>query len=231
MSEKNRAICLVSGGMDSCVSAAIAGKTYESLAFLHVNYGQKTEKRELRAFVEIADYYNVQKRLIVDIGYLAEIGGSALTDTKYQVPENELSQDGIPVTYVPFRNTHIIAIAVSWGEVIGAERIFIGATEQDSSGYPDCRKTYFDAYNRLILEGTRPETNITIETPLIDMRKKDVVETGISLRAPLHLTWSCYQYEEYACGICDSCLLRLKGFREAGVRDPVLYRERVVGRE
>ncbi len=231
MSEKKSAICLVSGGLDSCVSAAIARKSFENLAFLHVNYGQKTEKRELRAFMEIADYYGIQKRLIADIGYLAEIGGSALTDTKYQVPENELSERGIPITYVPFRNTHIIAIAVSWGEVIEAERIFIGATEQDSSGYPDCRKTYFDAYNRLIQEGSRPETNIRIETPLIDMRKKDVVEAGISLGAPLHLTWSCYQDEEYACGICDSCLLRLKGFREAGVKDPVLYRKGVPGRQ
>ena len=226
MSEKQRAVCLVSGGLDSCVCAAIAEKEYGgSLAFLHVNYGQRTQERELRAFIEIADFYKVGERFIADIGYLARIGGSALTDRKYRIPENDLSREGIPITYVPFRNTHIIAIAVSWAEVIGAERIFIGATEPDSSGYPDCRKSYFLAYNRLIQEGTRPETRITIETPLIDMRKKDVVETGIRLGAPLHLTWSCYQDEEIACGVCDSCLLRLKGFREAGIADPIPYRK------
>ena len=231
MSEKSTVVCLVSGGLDSCVCAAIARKRYEKTAFLHINYRQRTQERELRAFLDIANFYQVQKRLIADIGYLAQIGGSALTDTKYDVPENELSQEGIPVTYVPFRNTHIIAIAVSWAEVIGAEKIFIGATEPDSSGYPDCRKAYFQAYNRLIREGTRPETHITIETPLIDMRKRDVVETGIALGAPLHLTWSCYQDEETACGVCDSCLLRLKGFREAGIMDPISYRKGRMERE
>ena len=226
MSGKADAICLVSGGLDSCVCAAIAEKEHGSLAFLHVNYGQRTQARELLAFEQIAEFYGVTKRLVADIGYLSQIGGSALTDSRLKVPENELSSQGIPVTYVPFRNTHIIAIAVSWAEVIGARRIYIGATEVDSSGYPDCRKSYFHAYNNLIKEGTRPETCITIETPLIDLAKKEVVKKGIELGAPLHLTWSCYQDGEVACGVCDSCLLRLKGFREAGLRDPISYRNK-----
>ncbi len=224
MSEKPLAICLVSGGLDSCVCAAIARKECGELAFLHVNYGQRTQKRELRAFGEIADFYNVERRLVADIGYLSDIGGSALTDSRYDVPEGKLDQEEIPITYVPFRNTHIIAIAVSWAEVIGAERIYIGATEVDSSGYPDCRKDYFEAYNRLIMEGTRPETSIRVVTPLIDMTKREVVETGVALEAPLHMTWSCYQDETRACGVCDSCLLRLRGFREAGLRDPIPYK-------
>ncbi len=224
MSEKPLAICLVSGGLDSCVCAAIARKECGELAFLHVNYGQRTQKRELRAFGEIADFYNVERRLVADIGYLSDIGGSALTDSRYDVPEGKLDQEVIPITYVPFRNTHIIAIAVSWAEVIGAERIYIGATEVDSSGYPDCRKDYFEAYNRFIMEGTRPETSIRVVTPLIDMTKREVVETGVALEAPLHMTWSCYQDETRACGVCDSCLLRLRGFREAGLRDPIPYK-------
>ncbi len=225
MSERKKAICLVSGGLDSCVCAAIARTECDDIAFLHVNYGQRTQKRELKAFLDISDYYGIEERLVADIGYLADIGGSALTDKRIEVPENQLSQQGVPVTYVPFRNTHIIAIAVSWAEVIGAEKIYIGATEVDSSGYPDCRRTYFEQYNRLIQEGTRPETRIRIATPLIDMAKRQVVETGMLLGAPFHLTWSCYQDEEEACGMCDSCLLRLRGFREAGQNDPIPYRK------
>ncbi len=216
------AVCLVSGGLDSCVTAAIAAQSYR-LAFLHVNYGQRTERRELQAFEDIASFYGVEKKLVADIGYLKSIGGSALTDTAIDVPKEGISQGRIPVTYVPFRNTHIIAIAVSWAEVIGASRIFIGATEVDGSGYPDCRNSYFQAYNRLIEEGTRPETEITIETPIIDMGKREVVLKGIELGAPLHLTWSCYEREDAACGMCESCLLRLKGFREAGLDDPLPY--------
>ncbi len=217
------AICLVSGGLDSCVTAAVALSQCKRAAFLHVNYGQRTEGRELMAFNEIADFYRVEQRLVVSLEYLKKIGGSALTDASIEVPENQLSDTGIPVTYVPFRNTHIIAIAVSWAEVIGAGRIYIGATEVDSSGYPDCRQSYFDAYNKLIEEGTKPETIITIHAPLIRMTKKEVVETGSRLGAPLHLTWSCYQNHDEACGVCDSCLLRLKGFREAGLIDPIKY--------
>jgi len=223
MNEKGKtAICLVSGGLDSCVTAAIAVEEFDP-AFLHVNYGQLTEEREQRAFREIADFYHVTRQLVADITYLRQIGGSALTDKTISVPHNSLELPGIPVTYVPFRNTHIIAIAVSWAEVIGAERIFIGATEVDSSGYPDCRKSYYEAYNHLIREGTRPETDIEIVTPLIEMDKASVVRRGVELGAPLHLTWSCYSEQERACGRCESCLLRLKGFREAGLQDPIPY--------
>ncbi len=214
------AVCLVSGGLDSCVAAAIAARDHET-AFLHVNYGQRTEKRELRAFHDIAAFFGVTRRLVADITYLRRIGGSALTDASIDIPENSLDNPGIPVTYVPFRNTHIISIAVSWAEVMGASRIFIGAVEADSSGYPDCRKSYYRAFNALIQEGTRPETCIRIETPLIDMSKAEVVKTGVALGAPLHLTWSCYRDEERPCGRCESCLLRERGFREAGIIDPL----------
>ena len=216
------AICLVSGGLDSCVSAAIANEKCR-LAFLHVNYGQRTEKREEKAFQEIANHYGVKKVLNVSIEYLTKIGGSALTDNTLNVPKDSLSEQGIPITYVPFRNTHLLSIAVSWGEVIGARYIYIGATEVDSSGYPDCRKSYFKAFNKLIKEGTKPETKIEVVAPLVDMGKAEVVKKGIELNAPLHLTWSCYENEDVACGRCDSCLLRLKGFKEAGIKDPIPY--------
>ncbi len=219
---KPLAVCLVSGGLDSCVAAAVAAQDYE-LAFLHVNYGQRTEARELRAFHEIADFYKVKHRLVTEVPALKQIGGSALTDPNIAVPEDEPSPDRIPITYVPFRNAHFLAIAVSWGEVLGAKRIFIGASQVDFSGYPDCRASFFTAYNQVIKEGTRPETEILIETPLINLTKAEIVKLGQKLGAPLHLTWSCYQREDVACGRCESCLLRLKGFREAGLKDPIPY--------
>ncbi len=218
------AVCLISGGLDSCVAAAVAAQKYE-LAFLHVNYGQRTESRELRAFQEIADFYKVKYRLVADVPALKQIGGSALTDEALTVPEGKISTDGIPITYVPFRNAHFLAIAVSWGEVLGAKKIFIGASQVDFSGYPDCRATFFEAFNRVIKEGTRPETEISIEAPLINLTKAQIVKLGFELQAPLHLTWSCYQREDKACGRCESCLLRLKGFREAGIEDPIPYEE------
>ncbi len=218
---KKLAIVLVSGGLDSCVTAAIANKDYEP-AFLHVNYGQRTETRELRAFKEIADFYNVSKRLIVSVDYLKEIGGSSLINKNLPVPDYKDERMGIPSTYVPFRNTHLIAIAVSWAEVISAKKIFIGAMEEDSSGYPDCREAYFKAYNRLIELGTRPETKIEIETPIIYLKKWEVVKLGAELGAPFHLTWSCYRSEDIACGRCESCILRIKAFKEAGIRDPIV---------
>jgi 7-cyano-7-deazaguanine synthase len=217
------AIVLVSGGLDSCVTAAIANEHYR-LAFVHVNYGQITETRELKAFLDIADYYGVFERLIADIAYLRKIGGSSLTDPRLSIPQNGVRSDDIPNTYVPFRNTHLIAVAVSWAEVIRAERIFIGANEMDSSGYPDCRQRYFEVYNRLIKEGTRGEGEIEIITPLINLKKGEIVKKGIQLKAPLHLTWSCYLAEDIACGRCDSCILRLEGFRSAGATDPIPYR-------
>ena len=221
------AIILVSGGMDSCVTAAIANQQYR-LAFLHVNYGQRTEARELQAFSSIADHYKAETRLIVSIEHLKVIGGSALTDSRIAVPEQRtpnspLPTTGIPVTYVPFRNAHLLSIATSWAEVIGATKIFIGAVEEDSSGYPDCREVFYRAFNQVIMMGTKPETTITIETPLIHLKKSQIVKKGVALSAPLKLTWSCYQNSEKACGRCESCALRLKGFNEAEVKDPIPY--------
>ncbi|MDA8100152.1 MAG: 7-cyano-7-deazaguanine synthase QueC [Nitrospiraceae bacterium] len=221
------AIVLVSGGMDSCVTAAIAAQSY-CLAFLHVNYGQRTEARELEAFNRIADHYRVEQRLVVSIEHLKAIGGSALTDKSIPVPEHNAlpassMQSPIPSTYVPFRNAHLLSIAVSWAEVIDARKIFIGAVEEDSSGYPDCREVFYEAFNRVIETGTKPETRIEIVTPLIHLTKPAIVRKGVELQAPLKLTWSCYQGSEKACGRCESCLLRLKGFREAGVPDPIPY--------
>jgi 7-cyano-7-deazaguanine synthase len=229
--KRELAIVLVSGGMDSCVTTAIAHAQYR-LAMLHVNYGQRTEARELRSFNDIADFYQAEKRLIVSIEHLKVIGGSALTDESIPVPISVSSHTQpdiphsafrIPTTYVPFRNAHLLSIAVSWGEIIGATKIFIGAVEEDSSGYPDCRDVFYRAFNQVILLGTKPETRIMIETPLIHMKKSEIVRTGVELNAPLHLTWSCYQNSEMACGRCESCDLRLKGFREAGVKDPIPY--------
>ncbi len=226
------AIILVSGGMDSCVTAAIANEKYR-LAFLHVNYGQRTEARELQAFNEIADFYKAEKRLSVSIEHLKVIGGSALTDTNIPVPESDPLQTpnseprttNIPSTYVPFRNAHLLSIVTSWAEVIGAAKILIGAVEEDSSGYPDCREVFYRAFNQVIMMGTKPETRITIETPLIHLKKSQIVKKGHELGAPLRLTWSCYQNSERACGKCESCALRLKGFSEAGVKDPIAYEE------
>jgi 7-cyano-7-deazaguanine synthase len=229
MSE-DTAIILVSGGMDSCVCAAIA-HTRHRLAFLHVNYGQRTEARELKAFNDLADYYRAELRLSVSLEHLKVIGGSSLTDDKIPVPIPELRTQNsglpptatIPTTYVPFRNAHLLSIAVSWAEVIGASKIYIGAVEEDGSGYPDCRETFYQAFNKVIEAGTKPETRVLIVTPLIHLKKSEIVTEGIRLKAPFHLTWSCYQNSVNACGKCESCALRLKGFREAGVQDPIPY--------
>ena len=217
------AVCLVSGGMDSCVTAAIAYEENDELAFLHVSYGQRTEQREHESFAALADHFNVRQRLIVSLEQLSKIGGSSLTDNAIPVTEVSLSASGIPSSYVPFRNAHLLATAVSWGEVIKASSIYIGAVAEDSSGYPDCRPEFYEAFQRVIDTGTRPETALTIRTPVIGMRKSEIVRRGIDLRAPLHLTWSCYVESELACGRCDSCALRLRAFREAGVPDPVPY--------
>lgn len=219
---KDKVIILVSGGMDSLVTAAIASLQYD-LAFLHLNYGQKTEKRELKAFNEIADYYNVKQRLVVNAEYLAQIGGSSLTDENIAVSKADLGYKGIPTSYVPFRNANILAIATSWAEVTGAKKIFIGAVEEDSSGYPDCREVFYDAFNKVIELGTKPETGIHIETPIIHFKKHEIVKKGAELNAPFELSWSCYKNEDKACGECDSCALRLKGFQLAGIIDPIEY--------
>ncbi len=226
--KKELAVVLVSGGMDSCVTAAIANQEYR-LALLHVNYGQRTEERELKAFNSLADFYHAERRLTVSIEHLRVIGGSALTDKNIPVPDagTPRPQNGnrtaIPSTYVPFRNAHLLAIATSWSEVIGATNIFIGAVEEDSSGYPDCRESFYQAFNKAIEMGTKPETRIMIVTPLIHLKKSQIVKKGLELAAPLHLTWSCYQNSEKACGRCESCALRPTGFREAGVQDPIPY--------
>ena len=217
------AVCLVSGGMDSCVTAAIAREENEALAFLHVSYGQRTEARERRAFEELADYYGVAKRLAVSIEHLARIGGSSLTDPNIPVAEANLASREIPTSYVPFRNAHLLTIAVSWSEVLGAERVYIGAVAEDSSGYPDCRPEFYAAFQRVIEIGTRPETAIRIMTPVIALSKAEIVRRASHLGAPLELTWSCYQAQERACGHCDSCALRLRAFREAGMTDPIAY--------
>jgi len=216
-----RAIVLLSGGMDSCVCAALAARDY-STAALHVSYGQRTEKRERQSFLEICRRLNIEDKLIVRNEALCAIGGSALTDADIAVPTVPSGTHEIPVTYVPFRNAHFLSVAVSWAEVLGAAKIYIGAVEPDSSGYPDCRPAYYEAFNRVIRAGTK-EGNIEVVTPLIAMRKMEIVRLGLELNAPFDLTWSCYRQEEGACGVCDSCRLRLEAFKAAGVKDPIPY--------
>jgi 7-cyano-7-deazaguanine synthase len=224
---KNIAVVALSGGMDSCVTVAIAAENYD-LALLHINYGQRTEKRELKSFNDIADFYKVDKRLVIDHTHLAEIGGSSLTDMKQDIRKADLSDKSIPSSYVPFRNANILSACTSWAEVLGAEKIYIGAVYEDSSGYPDCRPEFFEAFEKVINAGTRPETNIKIVTPVINFSKSEIVKKGIELGAPLHLTWSCYKNEDEACGECDSCALRLRGFQQAGIEDPIKYKVRPI---
>jgi 7-cyano-7-deazaguanine synthase len=234
MTDTQKAVVLLSGGMDSCVSTAIARERCGAgnIALLHASYGQRTERRERRAFEAIADFYGARERLVVALQHFRAIGGSALTDQKIAVPENDLGAPGphgsaIPVTYVPFRNAHFLSVAVSWAEVLGARAIYIGAVAEDSSGYPDCRPEYYRVFQELIRVGTRPETQVRIVTPVIEMKKSEIVRRGLELGAPLDLTWSCYQEEDRACGVCDSCLLRLRAFAEAGASDPIPYRRAV----
>jgi len=222
---RKKAIVLVSGGLDSCVTAAIAARDYE-LIFLHLNYRQKTEKRELQAFNDLGDFYHVEKRIIVDVSFFQNIGGSSLTDPQMDVTMADLETKDIPSSYVPFRNGNILSIAASHAEVLGAEKIFIGAVEEDSSGYPDCREDFFTAFNHLLDIGTKPDTKLEILTPVINLKKWQIVAKGLELGAPLDKTWSCYQSEDEACGICDSCALRLRGFQKNGIEDPLPYKVR-----
>ncbi|MCL5031452.1 MAG: 7-cyano-7-deazaguanine synthase QueC [Bacteroidetes bacterium] len=219
------AVVAVSGGMDSCVTAAIANENFD-LAFAHINYGQLTEKRELKSFNDIADFYSVKKRLVIDFTHLAKIGSSSLTDKNIEVSLADLSNKEIPTSYVPFRNANILSACASWAEVLNAKAIFIGAVYEDSSGYPDCRPEFYQAFEKAIDAGTKPSTKIKIETPIINLSKAEIVKKGIDLKAPLELTWSCYQNEDEACGVCDSCALRLRGFQHAGVEDPIKYKTR-----
>lgn len=224
MGSEQTSVVLVSGGMDSCVTAAMARDDGAELAFLHISYGQRTEARERKAFNDIADFYGVKKRLDVSIEYLAKIGGSSLTDTAIEVTEADLESKEIPTSYVPFRNGNMLAIATSWAEVLTAEAIYIGAVAEDSSGYPDCRPEFYSAFQLAIDAGTKPETNVKIRTPIIHLSKAEIVKKGSELNAPLHLTWSCYRSEDVACGTCDSCALRLRGFQQAGIPDSIEYR-------
>jgi 7-cyano-7-deazaguanine synthase len=222
-----RAVVLLSGGMDSCVCAALAARDQQTAA-VHVSYGQRTQERERRSFESICDRLEIRDRLLVRNEALRAIGGSALTDPGIAVPETHALgagvPGGVPVTYVPFRNAHFLAVAVSWAEVLGAEKVYIGAVEPDSSGYPDCRPEYYRAFNEVVKTGTK-EGTIRVVTPLIAMRKAGIVRLGLELNAPFDLTWSCYQREDRACGVCDSCVLRLRAFREAGAEDPIPYAE------
>jgi 7-cyano-7-deazaguanine synthase len=223
VNSRKRAVVLLSGGMDSCVCAALAARDFDAAA-LHVSYGQRTEEREWKAFLGICDRLGIRERLVVRNEALRAIGGSALTDSMIAVPESHAIGHDVPVTYVPFRNAHFLSVAVSWAEVLGAEKIYIGAVEQDSSGYPDCRPAYYQAFNEVIRTGTK-EGNIEVVTPLIALRKHQIVRLGLELGAPLDLTWSCYSREDRACGVCDSCGLRRRAFQEAGASDPIPYAE------
>jgi len=217
------AIVLVSGGMDSCVTASCAKEDGYELYFLHINYKQKTEKKELDSFNRISDFFNVKKKLVINMNYFSDIGGSCLTDSDIKVPDGNLNNTKIPISYVPFRNANILAAATSWAEIINAEKIYIGAVEEDSSGYPDCRRSFYDAFEKTINEGTKPNTKITIKSPLIDLSKKEIILKGLELKSPLELTWSCYKNEDVACQKCDSCLLRARGFEQAKKLDPILF--------
>lgn len=224
-SGKSRAVVLLSGGMDSSVCAALAVRDYDAAA-VHVSYGQRTQERERQSFLAICQRLKIHDRLMVRNEALRAIGGSALTDESIAVPDAEDIGRDIPVTYVPFRNAHFLAVAVSWAEVLRAEKIYIGAVEPDSSGYPDCRPAYYEAFNEVVKTGTR-DGRIRILTPLIAMRKAEIVRLGLELGAPFDLTWSCYSREDEACGVCDSCVLRLRAFEAAGVRDPIPYAAKV----
>src|SRR5216684_820376 len=221
---KGRAVVLLSGGMDSCVCAALACRDYEAAA-VHVSYGQRTEERERQSFLTICQRLQIHDKLMVRNEALRAIGGSALTDENIAVPASHAIGHDIPVTYVPFRNAHFLSVAVSWAEVLGADKILIGAVEQDSSGYPDCRPEYYEAFNRVIKAGTK-EGTIEIVTPLIRLRKAEIVRLGLELGAPFDLTWSCYKRQDQACGVCDSCALRLQAFAAAGAADPIPYAEK-----
>jgi 7-cyano-7-deazaguanine synthase len=223
-SRKSRAVVLLSGGMDSCVCAALAVRDHDAAA-VHISYGQRTEQRERRSFLAVCQRLGIQDKLVIRNEALHAIGGSALTDENIAVPPSAGLGPNIPVTYVPFRNAHFLAVAVSWAEVLGAKKVYIGAVEPDSSGYPDCRPAYYRAFNEVVKMGTK-EGDIEIVTPLIAMRKNEIVRLGLELGAPFDLTWSCYSRQDEACGICDSCVLRRRAFETAGMQDPIPYAAR-----
>ena len=221
-----RAVVLNSGGMDSLVVTAQADFLGYDIAAIHVNYGQRTWQKELMAFRRICSHYNIERTLEIDAPFLAHIGGSSLTDSSIPVEKADLKTMEVPTSYVPFRNASFLSMAVSWSEVIGANKIFIGAVEEDTAGYPDCRKVFYEAFNKVIQLGTRPETAIEIQTPLIELQKSEIVKKGIDLDVPFQYSWSCYKSEGKACGICDSCARRLRAFQQVGAPDPIDYDER-----
>ncbi len=220
---QKKCVVVLSGGMDSTLCMAIAKRDGYTLAAMHLNYGQLTEKREEKAFLDVCNYYKVEEKIIVDTKFFTQIGGSGLTDDSVKIENADLDNKVVPNTYVPFRNGNILAIATSWAEVIGGSAIFIGAVQQDSSGYPDCRKKFFEEFEKAINTGTKPETQIKIITPIIDFSKRDIVSHSVVIGSPLELTWSCYRNSDTACGTCDSCALRLRGFRQEGLEDPITY--------
>jgi len=232
MSLRERAVVCLSGGMDSCVCAAMAAREHEIYA-LHFSYGQRTEARELASARAIAEKIGCKEFLSLRLDLFRQIGGSALVDENIAVPTvvtpvaemSSRSGENVPVTYVPFRNAHFLSAAVSWAEVIGAAKVYIGAVEQDSSGYPDCRPAFYAAFQQAADRGTKAG-GIEIVTPLIALRKSEIVRRGIALNAPLDLTWSCYTGQAEACGVCESCGLRLRAFEQAGIRDPIAYATR-----
>lgn len=219
-----KAIVLLSGGMDSLVCAGLAAKEGHELSFLHLNYGQKTSERERQAFREISQFYGVKEsdRKIIDMNFLKQIGGSSLTDEAIDVKDYHGDSDVIPDSYVPFRNTIILSLAVSWAENKGATKLYIGANHEDSPGYPDCRPAYYSAFNEVVKLGTKA-ANIEVLTPVISLKKKEIVELGAKLGVPFEKSWSCYKSTDMACGVCDSCALRLRGFKEADMKDPIPY--------
>jgi 7-cyano-7-deazaguanine synthase len=219
-----KVIVLLSGGMDSLVCAGLAAKEYQDIYALHMNYGQKTSERERISFEKIATHYAIpqEKRKIIDMTFLKQLGGSSLTDESISVKNYQGDSKDIPDSYVPFRNSIILSLAISWAEVAGASKLYIGANYEDSPGYPDCRPNYYEAFNHLIKVGTK-DGNIKILTPVINLKKKDIVMLGKKLNVPFELSWSCYTSSDKACGQCDSCALRLRGFKEAGIDDPIEY--------
>jgi len=222
-SRMKKAVCIISGGMDSAVAAAIAKKEGYEIMAVHFNYGQRTQGKELECFRLLAQDLEAAERYEIDLPFFKQIGASALTDPGIEVPTGGI-EEGVPVTYVPFRNGIFLSIAAAIAEKEGAEAIVIGVVEEDSSGYPDCRENYIRAMERAIDLGTREETQIRIEMPLVHLKKSQIVSTALELGVELAHTWSCYKEEQEACGVCDSCRLRLKGFEEAGVKDPIVYR-------
>ncbi len=220
-----KAVILLSGGMDSLVTAAIANEENDELYFLHANYGQKTELKEQECFDNLVQFYHPKDILNVDLSYLKKIGGTSLIDPAKEIKDHDIANTNqVPDTYVPFRNGNLIVIATSWAEVIGAQSIYIGAVEEDSSGYPDCRESFYQALNKAIDLGTKDETKIVIKTPIIHKTKGQIVSIGKELNTPFEFSWSCYRDNEFACGSCDSCYLRLKAFQEAGLTDPIPYK-------